>query len=164
MFLSKGHRDLRFAFQTHPGSQASCRREAKDSALLSSCDGHLLEPTLWPKGSQASCEVWSLSLLSQFQMDSSKQCNISSQQSVSDGGARGSLLYHQTISLYLYMYLYSLGYGHICLCLYLLSIYVYISISVSTYKTIIADLSVLNTKIYAISKVSIFSPFSSLGI
>ena len=26
MFLSKGHRDLRFAFQTHPGSQASCRR------------------------------------------------------------------------------------------------------------------------------------------
>ena len=58
MFLSKGHRDLRFAFQTHPGSQASCRREAKDSALLSSCDGHLLEPTLWPKGSQASCEVW----------------------------------------------------------------------------------------------------------
>ena len=55
MFLSKGHRDLRFAFQTHPGSQASCRREAKDSALLSSRDGHLLEPTLWPKGSQASC-------------------------------------------------------------------------------------------------------------
>ena len=58
MFLSKGHRDLRFAFQTHPGSQASCRREAKDSALLSSHDGHLLEPTLWPKGNQASCEVW----------------------------------------------------------------------------------------------------------
>ena len=58
MFLSKGHRDLRFAFQTHPGSQASCRRGAKDSALLSSRDGHLLEPTLWPKGSQASCEVW----------------------------------------------------------------------------------------------------------
>ena len=45
-----------------------------------------------------------------------------------------------------------------------MSIYVYISISVSTYKTIIADLSVLNTKIDAISKVSIFSPFSSLGI
>ena len=58
MFLSKGHRDLRFAFQTHPGSQASCQREAKDSALLSSRVGHLLEPTLWPKGSQASCEVW----------------------------------------------------------------------------------------------------------
>ena len=30
--------------------QASCRREAKDSALLSSRDGHLLEPTWWPKG------------------------------------------------------------------------------------------------------------------
>ena len=30
---------------THPGSQASCRREAKDSALLSSCDGHLLAHT-----------------------------------------------------------------------------------------------------------------------
>ena len=36
--LSRGDRDLRFAFQTHPGSQASCRREAKDSALLSSRD------------------------------------------------------------------------------------------------------------------------------
>ena len=58
MFHSRGDRDLGVAFQTHPGSQASCRREAKDSALLSSCDGHLLEPTLWPKGSQASCEVW----------------------------------------------------------------------------------------------------------
>ena len=33
-----------------PGSQASSRGEAKDSALLSSRDGHLLEPTLWPKG------------------------------------------------------------------------------------------------------------------
>ena len=29
MFLSKGHRDLRFAFQTHPGSQASCQREER---------------------------------------------------------------------------------------------------------------------------------------
>ena len=45
-------------FRSHPGSQASCRREAKDSALLSNRDGHLLEPTLWPKGSQASCGVW----------------------------------------------------------------------------------------------------------
>ena len=41
-----------------PGSQASSRGEAKDSALLSSRDAGLLEPTLWPKGSQASCEVW----------------------------------------------------------------------------------------------------------
>ena len=31
--------------------------EAKNSALLSSCDGYLLEPTEWPKGSQASCGV-----------------------------------------------------------------------------------------------------------
>ena len=31
--------------------------EAKNSALLSSCDGYLLEPTVWPKGSQASCGV-----------------------------------------------------------------------------------------------------------
>ena len=58
MFLSKGHRDLRFAFQTHPGSQASCRREAKDSALLSSRDTGLLEPTEWLKGSQTSSGVW----------------------------------------------------------------------------------------------------------
>ena len=51
-------RDLGVAFQAPPGSQASSRGEAKDSALLSSHDGHLLEPTLWPKGSQASCGVW----------------------------------------------------------------------------------------------------------
>ena len=41
-----------------PGSQSLSRGEAKDSALLSSCDGYLLEPTEWPKGSQASCGVW----------------------------------------------------------------------------------------------------------
>ena len=84
MFLSKGHRDLRFAFQTHPGSQASCRREAKDSALLSSCDGHLLEPTLWPKGSQASCEVWKedLGLLS-------RPCRKRWPSSRDDGGSCG---------------------------------------------------------------------------
>ena len=58
MFLSRGDRDLEVAFQTHPGSQASSRGEAKDSALLSSRDGYLLEPTEWPKGSQASCGVW----------------------------------------------------------------------------------------------------------
>ena len=28
------------------------------SILLSSRDGYLLEPTKWPKGSQASCGVW----------------------------------------------------------------------------------------------------------
>ena len=58
MFLSRGHRDLRVAFQTHLGSQASSRREAKDSALLSSRDAYLLEPTEWPRGTQASSSVW----------------------------------------------------------------------------------------------------------
>ena len=33
--------------------------EAKNSTLLSSCDGYLLEPIEWPKGSQASCGVLS---------------------------------------------------------------------------------------------------------
>ena len=42
MFLSKGHRDLRFAFQTHTGSQASSRRKAKDSTLLLSRVGYVL--------------------------------------------------------------------------------------------------------------------------
>ena len=51
MFLSRGDEDLGVAFQTHPGTQASSRVEAKNSALLSSRDGYLLEPTEWPKGS-----------------------------------------------------------------------------------------------------------------
>ena len=46
------------AFQTHPGSQISSRGEAKDSALISSRDRNLLEPTECPKGGQASCGVW----------------------------------------------------------------------------------------------------------
>ena len=54
----QGDRDLGVAFLMHPGSQSLSRGEAKDSALLSSCDGYLLEPTEWPKGSQASCGVW----------------------------------------------------------------------------------------------------------
>ena len=33
-------------------------RESKDSALLSSGDRYLLQPTEWPKGSQAFCEIW----------------------------------------------------------------------------------------------------------
>ena len=33
MFFSKGDRDLGIAFKTQPGSQASSRGEAKDSAL-----------------------------------------------------------------------------------------------------------------------------------
>ena len=51
-------RDLGVALQTHPGSQASSRGEAKDSALLSSRDADLLEPTEWPEGRQASSSVW----------------------------------------------------------------------------------------------------------
>ena len=58
MVLSRGDRDLGVAFQTHLVSQALSRGEAKDSILLSSRDGYLLEPTKWPKGSQASCGVW----------------------------------------------------------------------------------------------------------
>ena len=58
MFVSRGDRDLGVAFLMHPGSQSLSRGEVKDSALLSSCDGYLLEPTEWPKGSQASCGVW----------------------------------------------------------------------------------------------------------
>ena len=58
MFLSRADRDLGVAFQTQPGSQAWSRVEGKYSALLSSPDGYLLEPTEWPKGSQASCDVW----------------------------------------------------------------------------------------------------------
>ena len=81
MFLSMGDRHLGVAFQTHPGNQASSRGEAKDSALLSSCDGYLLEPTEWPKASQASCEVQ--------REDSgflSKPCRKRRQSSRDDGG------------------------------------------------------------------------------
>ena len=56
MFLSRGDRHLGVAFQTHLGIQALSRGEAKDSSLLSSHDGYLLEHTEWPKWSQASCE------------------------------------------------------------------------------------------------------------
>ena len=41
-----------------PGEQASSRVEAKNSACFSNRDGYFLEPTEWPKGSQASCGVW----------------------------------------------------------------------------------------------------------
>ena len=57
MFLSRGDRDLGVAFQTHLGIQASSQVEAKNSALLSSRDRYLLEPTDWLKGRQASCGV-----------------------------------------------------------------------------------------------------------
>ena len=50
--------DLGVPFQTHTGSQASSRGEAEDSALPSSPNRYLLEPTERPKGNQASCGVW----------------------------------------------------------------------------------------------------------
>ena len=50
MFLSRGDRDLRVAFLMHLGSQSLSRGEAKDSTLLSSCDGYLLEPLSGLKG------------------------------------------------------------------------------------------------------------------
>ena len=53
VLLSNGDRDLGVAFKVHQGSQASSRVEAKHSALLPSCDGYLLEPFEWRKGSQA---------------------------------------------------------------------------------------------------------------
>ena len=58
IFLSREDRDLRVAFQTPLGCQASFRREGKDSALLSSRDADLLEPTEWPQGNPASSSVW----------------------------------------------------------------------------------------------------------
>ena len=58
MFIPRGDRDLGLAYQTHPGNQASSRGEAKNSAVLLSRDGYLFEPTVCPKGSQASCAVW----------------------------------------------------------------------------------------------------------
>ena len=57
VFLSSGYRDLRVAFKVHPETQASSRVEAKNSALLLSCDGYLVEPIKLRKGSQASCRV-----------------------------------------------------------------------------------------------------------
>ena len=58
MFLSRGDRYIEVAFQSHPVGQALSRGEAKDSAVLLSRDAYLLEPTEWPKGSQASSSVW----------------------------------------------------------------------------------------------------------
>ena len=48
---------IRVAVKIHPWSQASSRVEAKNSPLLSSCNGYFLEPIEWTKGSRASCGV-----------------------------------------------------------------------------------------------------------
>ena len=50
MFLSRDDRDIGVAFQTQPGSQASSRGEAKDSALLSSQGGISWSPLSGLKG------------------------------------------------------------------------------------------------------------------
>ena len=47
-----------FFSQAPPGSQASSRGEAKDSALLSNHDAGFLEPPEWFQGSPASSSVW----------------------------------------------------------------------------------------------------------
>ena len=57
VILSSGDRVLGVAFRILPGSQASSRVEAKNSALLSNHDRYLLEPIEWPKWSQAYCGV-----------------------------------------------------------------------------------------------------------
>ena len=54
----QGRQGCQGCIQSHQGSQASSRMEAKNSALLSIRDGYLLEPSEWPKGIQASCGVW----------------------------------------------------------------------------------------------------------
>ena len=57
VFLSSGDRDLGAAFKVQLVSQAWSRAEAKNSALFLGCNGYLLEPIEWPKGSQASFAV-----------------------------------------------------------------------------------------------------------
>ena len=52
MFLCWGESDLSIAFSTHLGSQASSRGEAKDTALLSSRDGYILELTVCKENNQ----------------------------------------------------------------------------------------------------------------
>ena len=54
-FLSIYGIDLGVSAELEQGSQALSQVEAKNSALLSSYDGYLLEPIEWPKVSQASC-------------------------------------------------------------------------------------------------------------
>ena len=81
MFLSNGDRDLRVSAELEQGSQALSQVEAKNSALLSSCDEYLLVPIEWPKGSQASFGV--------LRRDSrllSRPCRKRRASSLDDGG------------------------------------------------------------------------------
>ena len=57
IFLSREGRDLGVASHAPPGSQASPREEAKDSALLPSRDADILVPPEWPQGSPASSSL-----------------------------------------------------------------------------------------------------------
>ena len=50
MLLSREDKDLRVESHAPPGSQASPRGEAKDSALLPSRDADILVPPEWPQG------------------------------------------------------------------------------------------------------------------
>ena len=56
--ISREDKDLGVASQAPPGSQASSRGEAKDSALLSSRDKDLLEPPERPQRSPACSCPW----------------------------------------------------------------------------------------------------------
>ena len=57
VYLSSGDSDLWVALTVHPGSQAWSLVEVKNSDLLSSCHGYLLEIIDWPQRSQASCGI-----------------------------------------------------------------------------------------------------------
>ena len=58
MFPPRGHRNIGVAFQSNSVRQALSQEEAKDFAVLSSRHTDILEPTEWPKGSQASFVAW----------------------------------------------------------------------------------------------------------
>ena len=57
VYLSSGDSDLWVALTVHPGSQAWSLVEVKNSDLLSSCHGYLLEIIDWPQRSQSSCGI-----------------------------------------------------------------------------------------------------------
>ena len=79
-FSSPGATGTRVAFQTHTGSQASSRGEAKDSSLPSSPDRYLLEPTEKPKESSL---LWSLERGLGFALHARQETSPSSRD---DGG------------------------------------------------------------------------------
>ena len=83
-FLTRYNGKLSETLVLCQGSQVSMHVGRGTASLLSSHDGHLLEPTLWPKGCQASCEVWreDLGLLS-------RPCRKRWPSSRDDGGSWG---------------------------------------------------------------------------